>query len=345
MASIVMADSVATPVVSASMSYYSETEANDTIFEGEEEHVRSTTQNKLEVIRLDSKNDILNYYTVGSILGEGAYGQVAQVTCKFSQETKAIKMLEKTRNSSIKEFQVPYSIDHPCVLKAELVFETDDTIFAIFPLFNGRDLFDFARDCNMYLRNLTERDALRILKEMARGIDACHVSGFCHLDVKLENLLFRLPPIQKLNSKMLIENNISLIDFGSARPTVELLQSRQPGASKLVITGTSPYCAPEIFQNTLEVKESADIWSLGCSFYILIAGERPFEGDCNSEIVHKILDQTRSQIGASTYSVNKLLDVATPETKSLLLKMMDPNPACRPTARQIIAQVDYILQL
>ena len=80
-----------------------------------------------------------------------------------------------------------------------------------------------------------------------------------HLDIKGENIL--ICPVSK---------KIKLIDFGFSRFTP---------VPKIMVVGTSRYCAPEIAQlnSTEENVSKHDVWSLGICLYRTVSGKFPYE--------------------------------------------------------------------
>src|SRR5207237_8249292 len=92
-----------------------------------------------------------------------------------------------------------------------------------------------------------------------------HEHGLVHRDIKPSNLL--LTPA----------GQVKVLDLGLA-----LLQSDQPASAELTATGqimgTLDYMAPEQASDTHRVDIRADLYSLGCTLYYLLAGRVPFPG-------------------------------------------------------------------
>jgi len=106
-----------------------------------------------------------------------------------------------------------------------------------------------------------EHEAIHIASEVASALEAAHVRGVVHRDVKPHNIL--LDP----------DGNIKVADFGIARAV---------GASALTDTGTilgsATYASPEQIQREL-VDARSDLYSLGAVLFELLAGRPPFSGD------------------------------------------------------------------
>ena len=111
-------------------------------------------------------------------------------------------------------------------------------------------------------RGLPPLRAVRVIVRLARCLDFVHKRGVVHRDIKPANILFRR------------DRTPVLTDFGVAR--------WQSGAPELTIAGSvlgSPhYLSPEQARGDTEIRGAADFYSMGCVFYEMLTGERPFTG-------------------------------------------------------------------
>jgi serine/threonine protein kinase len=116
---------------------------------------------------------------------------------------------------------------------------------------------------------LAPADAVEVIGQVARALDAAHRSGLVHRDVKPSNvLLCQDEPDAGLFAY--------LVDFGIAR-TVS-------GATSVALTragttlGSLDYMAPERFLER-PVDARTDVYALGCVLYECLTGQRPFPLD------------------------------------------------------------------
>ncbi|CAJ1970545.1 unnamed protein product [Sphenostylis stenocarpa] len=153
---------------------------------------------------------------------------------------------------------------------------------------------------------LSEAESRRYFQQLIDGVDYCHSKGVYHRDLKPENLL--------LDS----QGNIKISDFGlSAFP--------EQGVSMLRTTcGTPNYVAPEVLSHKGYNGAPADVWSCGVILYVLLAGYLPFDE----------LDLTTlySKIEKAQFSCPTWFPVG---AKSLIHRILDPNPEHRITIQQI----------
>ncbi len=113
-------------------------------------------------------------------------------------------------------------------------------------------------------------EACEVVRQAALGLQHIHEHGLVHRDVKPSNLM--LTP----------SGQVKVLDLGLARMV------NDPGRDGQITSpgqflGTLDYMAPEQCDNSHAVDIRADIYSLGCTLYHLLAGSPPFAGpDCSS---------------------------------------------------------------
>ncbi|KAF3960673.1 hypothetical protein ACB098_10G166100 [Castanea mollissima] len=248
-------------------------------------------------------------YEVGRTIGEGTFAKV-----KFAQNTEtgesvAMKVLD--RNTIIKhkmieqikrEISIMKLVRHPYVVRLHEVLASRTKIYIILEYITGGELFDKI----IHQGRLSEAESRIYFQQLIDGVDYCHSKGVYHRDLKPENLL--------LDSL----GNLKISDFGlSALP--------EQGVSLLRTTcGTPNYVAPEVLSHKGYDGAVADVWSCGVILYVLMAGYLPFDE----------LDLTTlySKIEKAEFSCPSWFPVA---AKSLIHRILDPNPETRITIEQI----------
>jgi WD40 repeat protein len=109
--------------------------------------------------------------------------------------------------------------------------------------------------------------AIRIIKEVAEGLDFAHQRGFIHRDIKPANIL--------VSEK----EGAVLTDFG----LVKAAQASGLSSSE-VLLGSPNYIAPEVWKG-VKASPATDIYSLACVFYEMITGKILFAGDSSPQIM------------------------------------------------------------
>lgn len=103
--------------------------------------------------------------------------------------------------------------------------------------------------------------ACEAIRQAAVGLQYAHDHGLIHRDIKPSNLMLTR------------SGSVKVIDMGLALAREETAaQVTHQGA----LLGTMHYCAPEQLRDASTVNNRADVYSLGCALYHLLAGKPPF---------------------------------------------------------------------
>src|SRR5207247_1394209 len=107
-------------------------------------------------------------------------------------------------------------------------------------------------------------EACELIRQAAVGLEYVHQQGLVHRDIKPHNLLVSRT------------GQVKILDLGLAT----LKGAPKPAGGELTtdrhFLGTVDYAAPEQWECCRDVDIRADIYSLGCTLYYLLAGESPF---------------------------------------------------------------------
>ena len=136
-----------------------------------------------------------------------------------------------------------------------------------------------------------------------------HEAGWIHRDVKPDNFLFSE------------EKGVKLIDFALCKP-IKVSPLAKLLKFKSVPQGTPSYMSPEqILGAPLDGR--SDIYSLGCSFFEMLASRPTFTGESMNDLLSK-------HISASTPMIRARNKFVTEEFSALLSQMMAKRPQDRP---------------
>ena len=163
----------------------------------------------------------------------------------------------------------------------------------------------------IHIQRFTERQSKLIFKKILEGVRALHNANICHRDLNPENIL-------------LDENyNPKIIDFYISCMNMNNLQGH---------AGTKSYTAPEVLANQPYDGILADIFSLGQLLFNLVAGQFGFHSSApNDQLYGLIMAQNFAQYWQHFANLN-----LTQEFRNLFIRMVNPNPAQRPTIAQIL---------
>jgi serine/threonine-protein kinase len=153
-------------------------------------------------------------------------------------------------------------------------------------------------------------EAGRVVLQAVRALSHMHEQGVVHRDIKPANFIV----VQK-NGKPIIK----LIDLGLARDGSE-------DEAKIVRAGTTlgtvDYMAPEQARDSNSADIRSDIYSLGCTWYHLLAGRPPFpEGELG--------DRITQHAQAEPPDVRQFNPGVTVAMLKVLQRMMAKDPTCR----------------
>lgn len=145
---------------------------------------------------------------------------------------------------------------------------------------------------------LKPREALSIVKDVAKALSYAHKKGFVHRDIKPDNIMFRK------------DGAVVLVDFGIVKAVDETTKLTRTGMS----VGTPQYMSPEQIK-ARKVDGRSDIYSLGIVLFELLTGKLPYQGE---DVVKLALQHTGSPIPKLP---EKLKDF-----QPLIEKMLAKNP-------------------
>jgi serine/threonine-protein kinase len=123
-------------------------------------------------------------------------------------------------------------------------------------------------------KHIPEREALLLVKQVAKALKHAHEKGFIHRDIKPKNIMISKAGLAKL------------ADLGLAR-AVSDREAAEAEAGKAF--GTPYYISPEQARGAVEISPAADIYGLGATFYHMITGRVPFEGKNPTEVMQRHL--------------------------------------------------------
>ncbi|MDE0865308.1 MAG: serine/threonine-protein kinase [Rubripirellula sp.] len=132
---------------------------------------------------------------------------------------------------------------------------------------------------------LEPRMAVAYTVQAARGLQFAHRHGMVHRDIKPANLLLTDDGVIKVADLGLVK----IPDHGEIDPehdpnlVVDLASGTEVTVQGTAV-GTPAYMAPEQSIDAAAVDHRADIYSLGCTLFFMLAGRPPFEGTIVSEV-------------------------------------------------------------
>lgn len=196
-------------------------------------------------------------YRMAELLGEGGMSAVFAAYDTVLERRVAIKILRVDRDAPkgvlAREARVLAAIQHPNVVTVHALHENDDPPFLVMEWLDGEPL-----DVVLRRRRLSLREALESVRQIADGLDAIHVAGLIHGDIKPGNIM------------VTADGRLHIIDVGLV-PRLERMHLGE-------VLGTPAYMPPERALGTIATPDLAprgDVYSFAVLAFELLAGRPP----------------------------------------------------------------------
>src|SRR5512143_984465 len=228
-------------------------------------------------------------YVIGKELGRGGMATVYLAHDLKDDRDVAVKVLHADLGVALgaerfeREIHFVSRFSHPNILAVDDSGETGGQLWYVMPLVRGETL----RARLDREKQLPLPDAVKITCEVAEALHYAHQQGIIHRDIKPENILLE-------------DGHAIVADFGIAR-AASALGERQLTQTGMTL-GTPSYMSPEQGTADKSIDGRADIYSLGCVLYEMLAGEPPFGGPTAQVIIarHSLADVPSLSIARGT---------------------------------------------
>lgn len=227
---------------------------------------------------------LLGRYEVRRVVADGGMGRVYEALDLQTRQNVALKILHhEVANDSVaverfrREFDVSKLLSHEHVVEVFDFQPTDDGSYVLAMEFlYGEELRSALKREGV----LPPARVVRMLAQLAVGLDPAHEKKLVHRDLKPDNIFL----CQKHDGDV-----VKILDFGSVKDKADT-------AKKLTVLGTtigSPYyMAPEQAQGLETLDHRADVWALAAIVYECLTGAVPFSGINGPSILLEILTKT-----------------------------------------------------
>jgi serine/threonine protein kinase len=167
-------------------------------------------------------------------------------------------------------------LDHKNIVTLYEADEVDGMHYLAMEYIDGIDLAEYIRRKG----KLDPEEARRILIQACKGLEHAFAQGITHRDIKPSNFLLA-------NEEG--HCRVKLTDLGLARMShQDDFQLTRAGTT----VGTVDYMAPEQARDSKQADVRSDIYSLGCTFYHMLAGQPPFsEGGLGERVYAHIVTE------------------------------------------------------
>ena len=241
-------------------------------------------------------------YTVSSLLGSGAMGDVYRARDRALERDVALKVLppeltgdrERVRRFA-QEARAASTLSHPHIVG---IFEVGHArpVVNVQPIaarpprrtevhYIAMEYIEGETLRESLLGGLTPRRGVELLAQVADGLGKAHAAGIVHRDLKPDNIIVSRDGYAKIvdfGLAKLVDTSWNAI--GADSPTLRNLTAHGE------LLGTPGYMAPEqVAGKVLDAR--ADIFSFGCILYETLAHTRPFEAESFVDTLYKIVHE------------------------------------------------------
>nr|CAH8872202.1 unnamed protein product [Trichobilharzia regenti] len=192
------------------------------------------------------------------LVGEGSYAIKKFID---SEDDKHVKKI------ALREIRMLKQLRHDNLVNLLEVFRRKKRLYLVFEFVDHTILDDLEKFPN----GIEELRTKRILFQVIRGVEFCHLHNIVHRDIKPENILISRSGVVKL------------CDFGFARTLAA------PGEVYTDYVATRWYRAPELLVGDTKYGRPIDIWAVGCLAAEMLTGDPLFPGDSDIDQLHRIV--------------------------------------------------------
>lgn len=226
----------------------------------------------------------LGRYKVERELGRGAMGTVylgkdPKIAREVAIKTLSYKQfegpqLDELRERFFREAKAAGRLNHPNIVTVYDVGEEQDLAYIAMDYIEGSSLDAYCRPDRL----LPVETVYQIILKVAEALSYAHKQKIVHRDIKPSNLIYNAQ-----------QQQVKVSDFGIARISDE--SKTRTGH----VMGSPIYMSPEQLKGRA-VTGTADIFSLGATFYQLLTGATPFTADNLPELTIKIMSSKQKSV-------------------------------------------------
>lgn len=269
---------------------------------------------------MDAHPPIAGRYQLLDLLGAGGMGEVWRARDTVLDRDVAVKLLrdvddptmaERFRRESLSTARVV----HDDVVKIFDAGTDDNDVFLVMELLPGPTLAEPLQQRGA----MPVEMAVEYARQVSAALGAAHRAGVVHRDIKPANLMFDG------------DGRLTVLDFGIAYAMTGVDAGlTQTGH----VIGSPSYLSPEQAAGD-PVGPPADVYSLGCVLFEMLTGKVPYSAPHPVKILHMHLSEP----------VPRITDfrAVPPPLARLITRMLDKNPAARPSMDQIGHELGYVL--
>lgn len=218
---------------------------------------------------------LIGRYRVEDKIGSGGMGAVYKCRHPDSNIVVAVKVITYAEMDDVllrrfeQEIAATCRLNHPNIVRGLDYGRYGEFPFLVMEFVDGESLGDrIGREWRV-----PEAEVIPIIVQTAQALDYIHRRGIIHRDIKPDNILISS------------EGKVKITDMGLIKNTGMDLNLTGLATG----LGTPNFMAPEQFSDAKAADARCDIYSLGASLYMALAGELPFDAKTDLAILKRKL--------------------------------------------------------
>jgi len=266
----------------------------------------------------------LGVYELVAVLGRGGMGAVYKARQPSLDRMVAVKVLPASFSGDasfakrfMREAKSTAAVSHPHIIEIFDYGLDQGRHYIAMELIDGESLSAVLDRQGA----LPARRTVDLMRQVASALAKAHAAGIVHRDVKPGNILLTRDGVAKV------------ADFGLAkRPEIDANVTADGQA-----LGTPLYMSPEMVRGE-RVDARSDLYSLGATFYHLLAGRPPFEGTSAYAVALKHSEEEPPPL-------DKWAPDTPPELCHIVHRLLRKNPAERyQSAEAVLHELGHLAE-
>ncbi len=217
-------------------------------------------------------------YRVVGLIEVGGMGAVFKAEHRLLERPVVLKVIRRDLLDSpeqeqrfLREAKLAAGLMHPNIVTVFEAEQVGQSFFLVMEYLEGQDLGRMGRSRGP----LPVAEACGYAIQAARGLHYLHERGLVHRDIKPSNLFVAGDTVK------ILDMGLAVLRDGGAKAGPRITERGQ-------VLGTVDYMAPEQWEGSREIDARADVYSLGCTLFDLLAGRPPFSSSEQSSLMKQM---------------------------------------------------------
>ena len=258
---------------------------------------------------------VIDNYRLLEVVGQGGMGCVYKARDEKMGRIVALKLLRNNLGAfTLREGKALGQLNHSNIVNVFYMGESKEGVFIIMEFVDGSTLHEYM--------SKSVQEIIPIMKQSLLALEHAHNSGVIHRDIKPSNIM-----VSKAGTVKVMDFGLAKVETPDQDRTVTRLQA-----------GTISYMSPEQVRGLQHVSQLSDIYSIGKTFYHILARRLPFEASESDQysILKAIIERQFKPPSHYNKDVPRGLD-------KIIMKAIEKDPSQRyKSAREMYkALVDF----